>query len=186
MLPLLQEVGVPDSYMFIWCSKPLRTVSTERACRLLHRPVMPGTSKPPFPSMGSSGHGHTGPCQTPKLFHIAGTVLKNSESHEWIPATLFIMQYISKKTISVKQPYFFVIITEKNQISLATLWCLCSDQLCCIQMGNLGIHHWDRGGIERAGTSTGIALCLPFSWEIEVQNRERKKKKKNHKNKNRL
>lgn len=41
----------------------------------------------------------------------------------------------------------------------------------------MGTHHWDRAGVERAGTFTGTALCLPFSWEIEVQNRKPKQNK---------
>lgn len=43
-------------------------------------------------SMGSSGHGHSGPCQTLKLFNTAGPMLQDPESPGWDPPTLLIVE----------------------------------------------------------------------------------------------
>lgn len=63
ILSLLLEVDVPNSSVFICCSKPSGTVLTIHThCHCANY------LKPPVPSMGSSGCWHSDFCQTLKLF----------------------------------------------------------------------------------------------------------------------
>lgn len=63
ILSLLLEVDVPNSSVFICCSKPSGTVLTIHThCHCANY------LKPPVPSTGSSGRRHSGFCQTLKPF----------------------------------------------------------------------------------------------------------------------